>query len=167
MFGPRISNPLWGSVKEIALLVALAISILVLAWQSLQADTDEHWVTNELKKKDYKLSSHEKQGVYFCSVKEGPIATIEFRDGFVVISFSQDGPLSFVEQEIPKHLLQKLRYLEPGKFYRVLCVHSAFRDDWQQRYDANRQVYHTLLNIERIEKRGSPELARPREQISE
>jgi hypothetical protein len=161
MFGPRISKSLWCSGKEIALLVAVAISISVPAWHSLQAETDEHWVTKELKKKDYKLSSHEKHGAYFCSVKESPIAGVEFREGFVIISFSQDGPLGFVEQEMPDHLVQKLRYIEPGKFYSVLCVHSAFRDDWQQRYDANKNVYHKLLNIERVEKRGLPELAGP------
>src|ERR671911_328330 len=98
MFGPTISTSLWSSVKEITLLGVLAISISVPAWHSLQAETDEHWVTNELKKKDYKLSPQEKNGVYFCSVKESPIATVEFRDGFVVLSFSQDGPLGFVEQ---------------------------------------------------------------------
>jgi hypothetical protein len=161
MFGTRISKSLWYSVKEIALLVAVAISISVPAWQNLQAEIDEHWVTKELRKKDYKLSPHEKHGAYFCSVKESPIAGVEFREGFVVISFPQDGPLGFVEQEIPRHLVQELRYIEPSKFYRVLCVHSAFRDDWQQRYDANRHVYHRLLNIERLEKREFPELAGP------
>jgi hypothetical protein len=124
-------------------------------------------VTKELIKKDYKLSSHERHGAYFCSVKESPIATIEFREGFVVISFSQDGPVGFVEREIPKDLVQKVRHIEPGKFYKVLCVHSAFRDDWQQRYDANREVYHRLLDIEGIEKWGLPEIAEPHKEISE
>jgi hypothetical protein len=51
------------------------------------------------------------------------------------------------QSETRPDLLGKLRAIEIEQFYSVLCIHSFFRDDWQERYDAEHTVSARLLNI--------------------
>ena len=74
-------------------------------------------------------------------------ASTQFENGYVLIIFEHAAPRFFLEKEIAPDLLGKLRAIEIEQFYSVLCIHSFFRDDWQERYDAEHTVSNRLLNI--------------------
>ncbi len=112
-----------------------------------KAEEGFEWISRELATKDYKLSSYEEDGVYYCSTRDQKIIETQFKDGYVLIIFEREAPRFFVEKELSQDLLRKLRAVEIGQFYSVLCLHSSFRDDWQQRYDAEHTVSDRLLNI--------------------
>jgi hypothetical protein len=61
-------------------------------------------------------------------------------------------PRFFLQKEISPDLLIKLQAIALDQFYNVLCVHSFFRDDWQNRYDEDHTVSDRLLNIKKQDK---------------
>ena len=107
------------------------------------------WITRELETRNYRLSLYERDGLRYCSVGDQKIIETQFENGYVLIILERGAPVFFLEKEISPDLLRKLRAVELGQFYSVLCVHSFFRDDWQERYDAERTVSDRLLNIRR------------------
>jgi hypothetical protein len=118
-----------------------------IALGEVQAQQRHHWITKELGAGRYKLSTYEENGVYYCSVGDGKIIDMQFENGYVLIIFERDAPRFFLETELSPDLVRKLRAVELGQFYSLLCVHSFFRDDWQARYDADHTVNDRLLNI--------------------
>ncbi len=112
-----------------------------------KAEPGGEWVSRELAMRDYKISAYEEDGVYYCSITGQKIIDTEFKDGYVLITFEHEAPRFFMEKELSPDLLRKLKAVELGQFYTVLCIHSSFRDDWQQRYDSEHSVTDRLLNI--------------------
>lgn len=112
-----------------------------------KAEPGGEWVSRELAMRDYKISAYEQDGVYYCSVTGEKIIETQFKDGYALIIFEREAPRFFMEKELSPDLLTKLKAIELGQFYTVLCIHSSFRDDWQQRYDAEHAVSDRLLNI--------------------
>ncbi len=112
-----------------------------------KAEQGIEWISKELAARDYKMSSYEENGVYYCSTPNQKIIDTEFKDGYVLIIFEHEAPRFFMEKELSPELLTKLKAIEAGQFYSVLCIHSFFRDDWQERYDAEHKVSDRLLNI--------------------
>jgi hypothetical protein len=127
--------------------------VAVMALSQAQAQETHQWITRELDAGDYKLSSYEENGVYYCSVGEQNIIDTRFENGYVLLIFEHEAPRFFLEKETPPHLLRKMRAVEAGQFYSVLCIHSFFRDDWQERYDAEHTVNDKLLNIKKTQRR--------------
>ena len=41
-----------------------------------------------------------------------------------------------------------MKAVEVGQFYTVLCMHSSFLDDWQQRYDAEHSVTRRFTRLD-------------------
>jgi hypothetical protein len=128
----------------VALVAGIALS-------EAQAQERHLWITRELQAGNYKLSSYEENGLYYCSSLDQKIVGTQFENGYVLIIFERDAPRFFKEKEITPGLLAKLRAIEIGQFYTVLCIHSFFRDDWQQRYNAERTVSDRLLNIRKTQ----------------
>jgi len=137
-----------GAVRSFLFIVGLVAGLTL---SEAQAQQTHQWITKELDAGHYKLSSYEENGLYYCSVREQKIIDTQFENGYVLLIFEHEAPRFFREKEVPLPLLSKLRAVEPGQFYSVLCVHSFFRDDWQERYDAEHTVNDRLLNIMRKE----------------
>jgi hypothetical protein len=116
-----------------------------------QAQETRQWITLELESGNYKLFSYEQNGLYYCSSQDQKIVGTQFENGYILIIFERDAPRFFKEKEIAPGLLGKLRTIEIGQFYSVLCIHSFFRDDWQKRFDAERTVSDRLLNIRKTQ----------------
>jgi hypothetical protein len=131
-------------LSVLALVAGIALS-------EAQAQQTHQWITRELDARDYKLSSYEQNGVYYCSIADQKIIDTQFENGYVQIIFEHAAPRFFLEKEIAPDLLGKLRAVEIGQFYSVLCIHSFFRDDWQERYDAEHTVSARLLNIRKTQ----------------
>jgi hypothetical protein len=127
-------------LSVVALVAGIALS-------EAQAQQTHQWIPRELDARDYKLSSYEQNGLYYCSSRDRKIVDTEFENGYVLLIFEHAVPRFFLEKEIAPDLLGKLRAIEIGQFYNVLCIHSFFRDDWQERYDAEHTVSDRLLNI--------------------
>ena len=125
-------------------IVALGVGLPLSA---AQAHEPHEWITRELNAGHYKLSSYEDNGLYYCSTEEQKIIETRFEIGYVLIIFEHAAPRFFLEKEIPPVLVRKLRSIELGQFYNVLCIGSFFRDDWQKRYNAENTVSDRLLNI--------------------
>ena len=125
----------------------LLILALAAAPREAKAEEAGEWISRELAAKDYKISSYEEDGVYYCSTRDQKIIDTQFDNGYVLIIFEREAPRFFMEKEISPDLLRKLKAIEFGQFYSVLCIHSFFRVDWQQRYDAEHTVSDRLLNI--------------------
>ncbi|MGN6733111.1 MAG: hypothetical protein ACTHMB_14250 [Candidatus Binatia bacterium] len=100
-----------------------------------QAQQVHRWITRELANGSYRLSEYEENGLYYCSSAEQKIVDTKFENGYAL-----------------PDLLKKLQAIELDQFYNVLCVHSFFRDDWQNRYDEDRSVSDRLLDIKKQEK---------------
>jgi hypothetical protein len=132
-------------LSVVALIAGIALS-------EAQAQETRQWITIELEAGNFKLSSYEQNGLYYCSSQDQKIVGTQFENGYVLIIFERDAPRFFKEKEIAPALLAKLRAIEIGQFYSVLCIHSFFRDDWQKRYDAERTVSDRLLNIRKTGK---------------
>ena len=113
------------------------------------------WITRELETRNYTLSSYERDGLRYCSVGDQKIIETQFENGYVLVILERGAPVFFLEKEIAGELLGKLKNVELGQFYSVLCVHSFFRDDWQQRYDEAGEVNHRLLNVMRARQETS------------
>jgi hypothetical protein len=133
-------------LSVLALVAGIALS-------EAQAQQTHQWITRELDARDYKLSSYEQNGVYYCSIADQKIIDTQFENGYVLIIFEHAAPRFFLEKEIAPDLLGKLRAIEIGEFYSVLCIHSFFRDDWQERYDAEHTVNARFLNIRKTQGR--------------
>jgi hypothetical protein len=129
-----------------AFLCAVAC-IAAIAFDEVRAQYAPQWITKDLDAGRYKLSAYEENGVYYCSVGDARIIDMQFENGYAQIIFEHDAPRFFQEKEISPNLLKKLRIVQIGQFYNLLCVHSFFRDDWQARYDAEHTVNDRLLNI--------------------
>ena len=127
-------------LSVVALVAGIALS-------EAQAQQTHQWIARELDARDYKLSSYEQNGLYYCSSRDQKIIETQFENGYVLLIFEHAAPRFFREKEIAPDLLGKLRAIETGQFYSVLCIHSFFRDDWQERYDAEHTVSDRLLNI--------------------
>lgn len=110
------------------------------------AEESIEWISRELATRDYKISSYEEDGVYYCSTRDQIIDT-EFKDGYALIIFEREAPRFFMEKELSSELLSKLKTIDVGESYSVLCMRSFFRDDWQERYDAEHTVTDRLLNV--------------------
>lgn len=136
------------SFRSFLSVVALVAGI---ALSEAQAQERHLWITRELEAGNYKLSSYEQNGLYYCSSLDQKIVGTQFENGYVLIIFERDAPRFFKEKEIVPGLLAKLRAIEIGQFYNVLCIHSFFRDDWQERYNAERTVSDRLLNIRKTQ----------------
>jgi hypothetical protein len=141
---PEGENPMRSTFRSFLFIVALVASR---ALSEAQAQETHDWITRELDARDYKLSSYEENGVYYCSIGDQKIIDTQFENGYVQIIFEHAAPRFFLEKEIAPDLLGKLRAIEIGQFYSVLCIHSFFRDDWQEHYDAEHTVSARLLNI--------------------
>ncbi len=94
-------------------------------------------------------TSYEKQGMFYCN-SEGIILEIE-QGEFVTITLETNAPLFFRKSEIPKALLRKLNLAILGKKYKIFCVHSAYRADWQSIYDKYGRVTAKFVDIKKIE----------------
>ncbi len=132
------------SVKSFLFFVALAA---IGAPGKAKAEPGIEWISRELAARDYKISSYEEDGVYYCSLRDQKIIDTQFKDGYALIIFEREAPRFFMEKEISPDLLRELKAIEVGQFYSVLCIRSFFRDDWQDRYDADHTVSDRLLNI--------------------
>lgn len=132
------------SFKSALLLIGLGT---ILTAGEIRAQQSKQWITKELDAGDYKLSSDEQNGVYFCSMGEEKIVDTQFENGYALLTFEQAPPRFFQEKELSPALRKKLKAVELGQHYSVLCIHSFFRDDWQERYDAQGTVNDKLLNI--------------------
>ncbi|QQG45591.1 MAG: hypothetical protein HYW89_01550 [Candidatus Sungiibacteriota bacterium] len=139
---------------------------------------DHHWVRKEISSGDFPLSENEKQGVYNCSI-ESPVREIRYDAGtgtFMVIA--EKATLIFLEKELSADLRDELFYLQNELVYerylipfhdpddqsppkqpfvirvyatvKILCVHPAFRGNWQGVYDRDGVVYPLLLLFEPI-----------------
>ena len=130
--------------RSFLLILALAA---IGAPSKAKAEEAGEWISRELAAKDYNISSSEEDGVYYCSTRDQKIVDTQFKDGYVLIIFEREAPRFFMEKELSPDLLTKLKAIEVGEFYSVLCMRSFFRDDWQERYDAEHTVTDRLLNI--------------------
>ncbi len=137
------------SFRSFLFVVALIAPIVV---SEAQAQQVHQWITRELATGNYKLSSHEENGLYYCSSAEQKIVDTQFENGYVLIVFEHAAPRFFLQREISLDLLRKLRAIELEQFYSVLCIHSFFRNDWQNRYDEDHTVSDRLLNINKQDK---------------
>lgn len=117
-----------------------------------QAQQVHRWITREVASGSYKLSEYEENGLYYCSSAEQKIVDTRFENGYALIVFEHAAPRFFLQREISPDLLAKLRAIELEQFYNTLCVHSFFRDDWQNRYDEDHTVSDRLLNIKKHNK---------------
>jgi hypothetical protein len=134
-----------------AFLCAVAY-IAAIAFGEVRAQYAPQWITKDLDAGRYKLSAYEENGVYYCSVRDARIIDMRFENGYAQIIFEHDAPHFFQDKEISPNLLKKLRTVEIGQSYNLLCVHSFFRDDWQARYDAEHTVNDRLLNITKTQR---------------
>ena len=132
--------------------LCLIVFVAGLTFSEAQAQQVQQWITRELTNGSYKLSEYEENGLYYCSSAEQKIVETRFENGYALIIFEQATPRFFLQREIPSDLLIKLQAIELDQFYNVLCVHSFFRDDWQNRYDEDHTVSDRLLNIKKQEK---------------
>lgn len=117
------------------------------------------WITRELKEGAYELSSFEKSGTYLCSIYSTTIIGISRGDGLVMLTFQPNAPMTVRKNELSVELLnqieeineyieeQKAAGLAPTKRYRILCVHPAFRRDWQDMRDRDGFVYPRILRL--------------------
>jgi hypothetical protein len=135
-----------------AFLYAVAC-IAAIALGEVRAQYAPQWIAKELDAGHYKLSAYEQNGVHYCSVGDAKIIDMTFENGYALIIFERDAPRFFQEKEISPDLLKKLRTVELGQFYNLLCVHSFFRDDWQARYDTEHTVNDRLLHITKTQHR--------------
>jgi hypothetical protein len=117
-----------------------------------QAQQVHRWITGELANGSYTLSEYEENGLYYCSSAEQKIVDTKFENGYALIIFEHAAPRFLLQKEIAPDLLKKLQAIELDQFYNVLCVHSFFRDDWQNRYEEDHTVSDRLLNIKKQEK---------------
>jgi len=117
-----------------------------------QAQPVHRWIARELANGSYRLSEDEENGLYYCSSAEQKIVDTKFENGYALIIFEHAAPRFFLQKEISPDLLKKLQAIELDQFYNLLCVHSFFRDDWQNRYDEDHTVSDRLLNIKKQEK---------------
>ena len=79
------------------------------ALSEAQAQETHDWITRELDARDYKLSSYEENGVYYCSIGDQKIIDTQFENGYVQIIFEHAAPRFFLDKEIAPDLLGKLR----------------------------------------------------------
>ncbi len=126
-----------------------------LAGTVTEAQQALQWITNQLDSGNYKLSEYERNGAYYCSTIEEKVIDTRFENGYALIIFAHAAPRFFQQKELSSELLKKLRGIALEQFYSILCIHSAFRDDWQDRYDADGTVTDKLLNIEKVRNVGS------------
>ena len=89
------------------------------ALSEAQAQETHDWITRELDARDYKLSSYEENGVYYCSIGDQKIIDTQFENGYVQIIFEHAAPRFFLEKEIAPDLLGKLRAMQ---FPKILCL---------------------------------------------
>ncbi len=122
----------------------------ILAAGIAQAEEGLQWITNQVDSGSYNLSEYERSGAYYCSRVDEKVIETEFENGYVLIIFAHAAPLFFQQKEPSSQLLRRLKDIELGQHYSVLCVHSFFRDDWQARYDAEGKVADKLLNVQRV-----------------
>lgn len=115
-----------------------------------QAQEGLQWITSQVDNGNYNLSEYERNGAYYCSTVGQKVIDTSFEDGYVLIIFAQAAPLFFRQKELSSQLLRKVKAIELGQFYSILCIHSFFRDDWQDRYDADGSVTDQLLNVEKV-----------------
>ena len=82
------------------------LSVLALvagiAFSEAQAQQTHQWITRELDARDYKLSSYEQNGVYYCSIADQKIIDTQFENGYVLIIFEHAAPRFFLEKEIAR-----------------------------------------------------------------
>ncbi len=135
------------SRRKVFLAIVLAAA---LASGVAQAQQGLQWITEQLNSGKYKLSKYERNGAYHCSVVEKEVIDTDFANGYALIIFAHAAPRFFRQKELSSELLRKLRGIKLKQFYSVLCIHSAFRDDWQDRYDENGTVTDRLLNVEKV-----------------
>lgn len=125
---------------------------LLVAPHRLQGQTgEEHWIDKRLREQKYSLSAAEKEGLYFCSLREVEVFDVEFHKGFATVTLHSSAPRSFKLTEVAAPLLAKLTGLMTGQPINLLCVHSFHRGDWQARYDEDGTVHHRLVDVEVIE----------------
>ncbi len=120
-----------------------------------EAEEGLQWITTQLDTGNYMLSEYERNGAYYCSTVEDKVIDTQFDGGYALIIFAEAAPLFFQQKELSSELLKKVKSIELGQHYGVLCIHSFFRDDWQNRYDADGMVTDRLLNVEKIRDSGS------------
>jgi hypothetical protein len=135
------------AVPKSFLCAVACITAVALGDARAQWNYTPEWITKELAVGRYKLSAYEENGINYCSVGDAKVIDMRFEDGYALIIFEHDAPHFFQEKEISPVLLIKLRSVELGQSYNLLCVHSFFRDDWQARYDADNTVNDRLLTI--------------------
>lgn len=92
------------------------------------------------------LSDYEKQGLHFCST-EGAVDEVAIEGNFYTIIFRDAAPAVFVQSELGPDLKVKTENLVSGAKIKVVCVHQAFRDDWQEIYDRDKRVWPKLVDI--------------------
>src|SRR5262249_23313186 len=132
--------------------LCLIVFVAGLTLSDAQAQQVHQWITREVANGRYKLSEYEENGLYYCSRAQQKLVDTRFENGYALIIFQRVTPRFFLQREIPSDLLIKLQAIELDQFYNVLCVHSFFRDDWQNRYDEDHTVSDRLLNIKKQEK---------------
>lgn len=137
--------------SRLGFFLSVVVVVADIALSEAQAQQTHQWIKRELDARDYKLSSYERNGLYYCSSEDQKIVDTQFENGYVLIIFEHATPRFFLEKEIVPDLLGKLRAIEIEQFYSVLCIHSFFRDDWQERYDAEHTVSARLLNISKTQ----------------
>lgn len=92
------------------------------------------------------LSDYERRGLYFCST-EGTVDVVVKEGNFYMIIFREVVPAVFVKKEVLPEFKAKIESLRPGQQIKVVCIHRAFRDDWQEVYDRDREVWPKLIDI--------------------
>lgn len=132
--------------------LCLVVFVAGLTLSEAQAQQVHQWITRELANGSYKLSDYEENGLYYCSSAEQKIVDTNFENGYALIIFEHAAPRFFLQREISPDLLKKLQAIELEQFYNVLCIHSFFRDDWQNRYNEEHTVSDRLLNIKKHDK---------------
>ena len=112
---------------------------------------DESWIYGEGRQKPWyrALSESENIGLYYCSVKGRVVdIVISEKHKAISITFKYSGP---VNVEISSEAREKLAQIQLDRVYKVFCIHSFFRDDWQEVYDRDKQVWGKFLEIELAE----------------
>lgn len=137
--GPKAAAVAVGLLMLVGLAVARAHSL------------DEHWIEKRLRQHDYSLSAAEKEGLYFCSLREVKVLNVEIDKGFATVISYSSAPRFFKLTEVAAPLMAKLLGVVTGQTINLLCVHSFFRDDWQARYDEEGTVHHKLVDLDVIE----------------
>ncbi|HLN98775.1 MAG TPA: hypothetical protein VK208_09965 [Pyrinomonadaceae bacterium] len=132
--------------------LCLVVFVAGITLGEAQAQQVHRWIEKELATGSYKLSEYEENGLYYCSSAEQKIVDTRFENGYALIVFEHAAPRFFLQREISPDLLKKLQAIQLEQFYHVLCVHSFFRDDWQNRYDEDHTVSDRLLNIKKQDK---------------